>query len=431
MAFHTRTVVVSGMSTYSPEELEQYVGQIAKVEHVLIKSTSAAYVVLKELKEVTQVVDQLNKSKFKDEYLVVELTTFGDEMKLAGLVKVKEDSQTSSSLMDLMGRCVALSSGDRQTLLATLHPLDSKTGIASPPSGSSDHTPPHSGQVYMPSPAMINTTPIRLSPFSGDNAKGDIGFDQWKFEVKGLQLEGVSERRLVHEMRRSLRGTAAEALLQLGENVVVDAVLVEFECIFGNVLPVEALYQEFFSARQKDPETITVWACRLKEILRQLEARSSDFTVQSSKRILRRQLWYGLHNEAVKNALRHTYQSECSQEEFLMAARRTELEYSGSLGKKTAQLQQHESVQSNDISKKLDMIMSKLSGLESRLSKVENPSKYLPSSGKKESSTPVGDGKLSIGFVPTCHHCGKKGHIRPNCYQLNTNGSTKGDDGRS
>ena len=31
----------------------------------------------------------------------------------------------------------------------------------------------------------------RLSPFSGDDAKGDVSFELWKFEVRGMVRDGL------------------------------------------------------------------------------------------------------------------------------------------------------------------------------------------------------------------------------------------------
>ena len=71
---------------------------------------------------------------------------------------------------------------------------------------------------------------------------------------------------ILQAVRRSLRGTAADILLHLGETVSVDEVLGKFEKVFGNILPPEAILEKFFSAKQIDGERVVTWACRLEDI---------------------------------------------------------------------------------------------------------------------------------------------------------------------
>ena len=32
---------------------------------------------------------------------------------------------------------------------------------------------------------------------------------------------------------------------------------------------------------------------------------------------------------------------------------------------------------------------------------------------------PIPQKQAKVKFIPTCHHCGRVGHIRPNCFKLN------------
>ena len=38
---------------------------------------------------------------------------------------------------------------------------------------------------------------------------------------------------------------------------------------------------------------------------------------------------------------------------------------------------------------------------------------------KAKVMSPIPQNQSKVKFIPTCHHCGKIGHIRPNCFRLN------------
>ena len=43
-------------------------------------------------------------------------------------------------------------------------------------------------------PAQMNTNPPRLSQFSGSGAKGEISYEQWRFEVRGIQKDATTRK---------------------------------------------------------------------------------------------------------------------------------------------------------------------------------------------------------------------------------------------
>ena len=140
----------------------------------------------------------------------------------------------------------------------------------------------------------------------------------------------------------------------------------------------------------------------------------------------------------VKNALRHKFDSDCSFDEFLVASRMAELEHKGPqtpAKKSHIQMQDTNSEASPstdlNVSKKLDTVLAQLSGLNSRISKLEKTGHNQPPKPRTGSEDTNSSGSDSKEFIPTCHHCGKKGHIRPNCWSLNSKGSMQGDEGRS
>ena len=74
---------------------------------------------------------------------------------------------------------------------------------------------------------------------------------QWRFEVRGLVRDNIySEPVIVQTLRRSLRGTAADVLLHMGESLKIDEVIDKMDKVFGNILPSEAVLKQFYSAKQ-------------------------------------------------------------------------------------------------------------------------------------------------------------------------------------
>ena len=85
-----------------------------------------------------------------------------------------------------------------------------------------------------------------ISTFSDDGNKGEVSFAQWRFEVRGLVPDKIySEPVIVQTLRRSLRGTAADVLLHMGESVKIDEVIDKMDKVFGNILPSEAVLEQF------------------------------------------------------------------------------------------------------------------------------------------------------------------------------------------
>ena len=159
--------------------------------------------------------------------------------------------------------------------------------------------------------------------FSGDQGK-DASYLQWRNEVKCLMNEGHPASNICQGIRRSLKGTAADVLLNLGEDATPQKIVTKFDVIFGDALTSEALLEEYYTARQKENEHAAVWGCRLETILNKVLRRgylSSNIT-----EMLRTKFWSGLRDDRVKNAIRHKFDANQDFESLLRAARSVELE---------------------------------------------------------------------------------------------------------
>ena len=61
---------------------------------------------------------------------------------------------------------------------------------------------------------------------------------------------------IVQSVRRSLRGTAADVVRTLSEDITADTVIDKLTRIFGNILPPETLLEQFYSAKQGESEKV-------------------------------------------------------------------------------------------------------------------------------------------------------------------------------
>ena len=263
----------------------------------------------------------------------------------------------------------------------------------------------------------------KLGFFSGEDGKGEISFEQWKYEVRSLQREGLAESTIQQCIRRSIRGTAASTVHNLGESSSVIDIVDKLDQIFGNVLPPENILETFYSARQLKAETVASWACRLEGIMAQIRKKENlDRDTEDSQ--LRSKFFAGLFKSNVKTAVRHKYDQGASYRDLLVAARVAELE-------DPTGVHVQQSVSTTD-SKKFDELMAAMEKLTKRLDKLEHQqeeNKGAQKSGNQSQSQqklrpPRQQSQPLTGlpqqqqwgtFNGTCYNCGAYGHRRYEC----------------
>lgn len=117
---------------------------------------------------------------------------------------------------------------------------------------------PQERQSFDANPVMAAASQCRVSFFSGDDVKGVVAYQQWRHEVTSLVSEGYPGNMVMLAIRRLLRGTANEVMLNLGPGITVRTLLLKFDTIFGIVLTAEALLEDVYRAKQKETEK-TLW----------------------------------------------------------------------------------------------------------------------------------------------------------------------------
>jgi len=191
-------------------------------------------------------------------------------------------------------------------------------------------------------------------------------------------------------IRKSVKGTAADVLLNLGERVSPDEIVNKFEVIFGNVLSVEALLEEFYTARQSDTEMVAEWSCGLESLL--AKARQRGASLSNIDGMLRSKFWASLRDDRVKNGTRHRFDRGDSFEMLLEYARQIEHEVKVTPTRNVRSVGQGV----DSMEQKMDELMKMVQGLNKRIENLENK----PHTSKD---------------TRTCYFCGETGHIRRRC----------------
>ena len=147
---------------------------------------------------------------------------------------------------------------------------------------------------------------------------------RWRSEVQIILSAGIyQEPMIMTNVRRSLRGRAADVLLTMGTEVRVQQVLDRFDVRFGDVCPTDMTLEQFFTARQLPTESMSAWGCRLEEIVSKIKYPGS---AEAAHSMLRSRYWTGIYSDKICNALRHNFDDGADFESLLRQARIAEQE---------------------------------------------------------------------------------------------------------
>ena len=171
---------------------------------------------------------------------------------------------------------------------------------------------------YEPSPWFLNNSallqntnpaPIKLPTFSGSEQtqKGEFSYDVWSYEVRCLKGQWP-DHVLLQPVRSSLKGTAREILIPLGESASVDNILAKLEDFYGNVCTQENIMQNFYSDHQQEGESIVTYGSRLEQCISKA-VRLGHIDANAKDAMLRSKFWSGLKSSQLRNATRHKYES--------------------------------------------------------------------------------------------------------------------------
>ena len=135
----------------------------------------------------------------------------------------------------------------------------------------------------------------------------------------------LSEANVLQAIRKSLRGAARETLIPLGEEATSDSMIAKLDTLFGNVRSNESVMQNFYSATQREGETVTAFGCRLESML-QVAIQNGHISISARDDMLRSKCWTGLRSEKLKSQTRHKYDNILSYELLLREIRAVDME---------------------------------------------------------------------------------------------------------
>ena len=205
----------------------------------------------------------------------------------------------------------------------------------------------------------------KFSPFSGDDPKPktEASFEEWKYEVECIRKEKEhSDVAITQAVRKSLRGQAKRVILPLGTSANITCLMERLENVFGNVASGQAILKEFYTATQKENESITSWGLRLEEIY-QRAIEKGKAREEERDNTLKEQFWKSLRSERLKNATRVKFETIESFELLRRAVRAEENEMKVATNLQQQQLKQQKK-EEEPKEDKLDMIIKRIEALE-------------------------------------------------------------------
>ena len=237
----------------------------------------------------------------------------------------------------------------------------------------------------LPNTSSLSSGPYipKLPIFSGSEepSKGEASYEVWNFELKCLKNNDLlSEHVVLQAIRNSLRGTARDMLIPLGETATVDDILRKLDGFFGNVATIQTLMQSFYSDCQKDDESIVTFGSRLDRTLSRAIA-SGHIDSVAKNTMLCSKFWTGLKSEALKNSTRYLYSNASDFQTLLIEIRKVELEMSSSKTSGTKKQSTHQlsaTVTTEDTNTQLIKQMTELVGCMKKMTEsIEKQSKAV------------------------------------------------------
>lgn len=110
-----------------------------------------------------------------------------------------------------------------------------------------------------------------------------------------------TEPMIAQAIRKSLKLQAKKVILPLGIDATVKEMMERLEGVFGNVATGLSVLQEFYSASQKQDESVASWGLRLEEIL-QKAIDKGHVREEEKDEMLRKKFWRCLRSDRLRNA---------------------------------------------------------------------------------------------------------------------------------
>lgn len=187
----------------------------------------------------------------------------------------------------------------------------------------------------------------------------------------------IDDHTVLQAIRKSLRGTARQTLIPLGETATSTDVFNKLETLFGNVVSHESVMQKFYTEVQHEKESVTLFGCRLESLL-QIAVDSGHVSPSSKNDMLCSKFWTGLRDERLKNQTRYKFDTIKNFDLLLREMRAVEVELNTSDKNRVPVQHQPVQVPSVDnskldkLTKQMNDMMEKLRALELKVDKANS-----------------------------------------------------------
>ena len=299
-------------------------------------------------------------------------------------------------------------------------------------------------------PAVITPDPIKLTSdnrcilqsvkeqlpripiFSGASpAKADhVPFEVWSYEIECLIKEKrYTAESVMHAARLSLRGEASRVAVRLGTDANINQLVEKMKHLYGTVEEGVDLLAKFYSAMQREEESVVDWSCRLEDLWEDvLQAGLLDRKVTNDT--LKNKFWNGLKHPLHELA-GYKFDQELDYEKFLVEVRKIERNLTsdttvkqGKVTKHSTKMHVHQTnnpvkeVQpNNNVSQDMfQQLQAQVNAMAQQLSRFGMQATQPKVSNKQ---VPVMTPNVSVtaqATARTCWKCGKAGHIQRFCH---------------
>ena len=300
------------------------------------------------------------------------------------------------------------------------------------------------GLTSKPTMEVINLKFPRISLFYGEDGKGEVNYQTWKYEVKCLLEEKTyTNEQILLGIRRSLRGEAANILRRMGTHAKVEDILRKFESTYGDIDTAETILKKLYACKQDQKETLVKYASRLEEIFSEAVEIGA---VESSKEHLLKNVLYNGMKQPLKQLVNYKYETVSDYDRFKVECRKLETELAASsndekdVGKgscKVMNVKAERSSELQEVKGLLEQMNERIKQLElgKEQSRQTVNSEFRWSSprggrlmhgnrgnfnrggfrGSYRPGRPTGSNTFRPVFSGFCYHCQGQGHMARDC----------------
>lgn len=284
----------------------------------------------REFEDAIQRREEQMRKQFEEELRHKEMELERKEEMLQKLMRIL-DGQEKEPMSKLLQRKEELEKKEKYLRQLEEEQLNKQSGVET--NIKCDTAPPKAEVTHFLKPYLTQFSGAEPTP------KNESTFEDWKAETQCLIKTKVYPDYIVTQaIRNSLKGQARKALATLDPLTNSDGIISKLESLFGNVASGLSVLQEFFTAVQREDESVTMWGLRIEEIL-QRAMEKGEVPPERKNHLLKDKFWRSLHSLDLKIATKvyfdkvtdfEVLRSKVREEERELQAHKTTFEKSSS-----------------------------------------------------------------------------------------------------